>query len=68
MQNNNTKIIESKKLLQDYGDAIIQIKAENEKKKQSIAELKNEYKRIPKIIRNMFLKDARCKRIIDDKI
>ena len=67
MQENNAKIAESRKLLQDYGDAIIQIKAENEKKKQSIAELKSEYKRIPKLIRNMFLKDARCKKIIDSE-
>ena len=65
LQNTNEKVEESKKILQEYGDALIQLKSEIEKKKQNIAELKKEYKRIPKFIRRILLKDKKCEMIIE---
>ena len=62
----NEKLEESKKLLQEYGDALIKLKSEVEKKKQDIAELKKEYKRIPKFIRKFLLKNKECEKIIEE--
>ena len=61
-----TKMKEAKKLLQEYGEALIKLKAENEKIKQDIIELKKEYKKIPKVIRNIFIKSEICKQLIDN--
>ncbi len=65
MEDSNLKIEEAKKLLMDYGEVLIQLKRENETLKKQLMEVRKEYKRIPKMIRNHYLKDKEAMRMIE---